>query len=479
MMKRLKRLLLAALLPFIPVYVLSVPTAKYEDPVVMQHAVDNTPPPPDLSEFIQRLPPLGRPLRCACPCVGIDGCGRAIHAMGIQSFANNIYDLEPGYAQVLLNHLVELGMRIEDVKLNLGPLKGDLLRKALSEIELPVDLLVCGPPCPPWAGQGCHNSFKDCRAKVFMRIILWVIFLARCGGLLIVIIENVPGVLHSHGGLESPMDRFLRILREHAPSFEWAVDTLELVHYGRPQTRRRVFLRGLRKLIASCVPRPLRPFGQTSLRHVLARLPNTRREDFTQQQQGNIAAYENRIRAEVENGKMSLSDICVVAPDRQQDSGSFAGEITINNAPTLTTQNGDLFILSVRDVIHNTPDAARDFFRVFAPPERLSLSGFPPQIAMDLGRRLTMKASGNAYPPALILACLYPMIRALAESTVDLTIWPPPDLPAALPSDEIRAVNRKLTARGRIANRQKFASAQLKARRRRAKQNRRKHSDSD
>ena len=73
----------------------------------------------------------------------------------------------------------------------------------MSALKLPVDLLVVGPPCPPWAGQGNHQAMNDPRAKVFVQVILWIIHLAYCGGLLCFIVENVPGVLKSDHGLDS------------------------------------------------------------------------------------------------------------------------------------------------------------------------------------------------------------------------------------------------------------------------------------
>jgi len=36
------------------------------------------PPPLDLKEYAADIPEMGRPLRIAMPCVGIDGCGEAL-----------------------------------------------------------------------------------------------------------------------------------------------------------------------------------------------------------------------------------------------------------------------------------------------------------------------------------------------------------------------------------------------------------------
>ena len=90
----------------------------------------------------------------ASPCVGIHGCGYALSAMGVPADSNNIFDLEPGYMAHLWQHLRAMGM--ESIKLHLGWKLGDLLKFDLRQLELPVDFLVSGPPCPP--GQARANG---------------------------------------------------------------------------------------------------------------------------------------------------------------------------------------------------------------------------------------------------------------------------------------------------------------------------------
>ena len=441
----------------------AVVTSEYESLEDMQRAIDLTPPPWDLKRFLQSLPPLGRPLRCAAPCIGIDGCGAAMQIMGLAPCEMvNVYDLEEGYRQTLFNHLLELGMKSVNIRLNLGEQAGDLLRANLADLELPVDMLVCGPPCPPWAGQGNHHSCRDERAKVFMAIIEWIVFLASCGGLLCCVVENVTGMLCSYGGIEPAMDKFIRILREHVPFFDWCVDTLKLVNYTCPQTRVRVFLRGIRKTVIAFVPKPLPPFGKRKLRDALAKLPHTPRHCFSTQQQDNIKVFEAKIRSLVQAGRLYMEDLCVVPPDRQDGLG-YPQKMTVNNCPTFTCHNFDLLVLSVHDVVHDVPDASREFFRILSPPERLTLQGFPAKMAATLGKTLTYKASGNAYPPPLMLACLYPMMAAIGSSSINLQLWPPSDLPKLLPDPQLVRLRRLLLARGRIVNRNKFAAAKHKA----------------
>ena len=92
-----------------------------------------------------------------------------------------------------------------------------------------VDLVCAGPPCPPWAGQGCKKGMKDKRAQVFFRIIIWAIVLIRCRGLVALVLENVYGILTQHKGRDCAMNHFLDILKHFCPEFVFRVDTLKLI----------------------------------------------------------------------------------------------------------------------------------------------------------------------------------------------------------------------------------------------------------
>ena len=439
-------------------------TLAHTDPLAtLQDMIDKTPPVPDLSTFFEAIPPLGRTLRCACPCIGINGCGQALRCMAVPTETINAYDLESGYRQCLVQQLTDMGMELAhiDMHLKLGKTAGDILRVGLESLTLPVDMLICGPPCPPWAGQGKHLNLKDKKAKVFMRIILWIVVLAHSGGLLCVIVENVKGVLSSYAGMESAMSRFLRILRRFVPFFDWRVDTLDLRDYMFPQSRVRTFLRGLRTCVATSVPPPLPPFGRRQLIDCLGPFPHSPRASFSPQQQENIRVYERKIIDLVNAGKLCRDDIVVIAPDRQ-DGLTYSQSLTKNCAPTFTTQNHGYMVLSVSDIVDMVPDDRRKFFRQFTESERLTLQGFPASFLLQLGKKLTRFASGNAYPPALIVAALYPMLKAISKSGMDLTKWP--DAAAPLQDDLIVQVQRQLNARGRIVCKRKAATNAKKKR---------------
>ena len=131
------------------------------------------------------------------------------------------------------------------------------------------------------------------------------------GGLLLVCLENVKGILKEQEGL-SVMHMFQTTLETCIPEFIWRVDTLALHQYMCPQTRVRVFLRGIRRVVSSCVPAPLPPWGSRPLREALARdVAPTPREKLSAPQQANLLVRDEIILSSnpVANPKAKLNPI--------------------------------------------------------------------------------------------------------------------------------------------------------------------------
>jgi site-specific DNA-cytosine methylase len=278
-------------------------------------------------------------------------------------------------------------------------------------------------PSMGWTRQALQPFW----AKVFLRILQWVVYFIKCAGLIGVILENVVGIRTRREGRESVMDVFERALNKWCPEFCWRVDQLALVDYMCPQSRVRVFLRGMRRCIASPCPPCLKPFGSRFLRSALGKFGHTPRSSLCENQQQNLICMEAKIRQQVLDGKLQLEDVVVVSVDRGQGL-TYPQHISVNVAPTFTTSNSSLFVLSVRGVVDKTPDDQREFFRKFRNSERLALQGFPPDIVFQLSPELAMFAAGNAYPVPLIIATLHPMLHALSLSKVNLASWPPAEL---------------------------------------------------
>jgi hypothetical protein len=219
--------------------------------------------------------------------------------------------------------------------------------------------------------------------QVFVRVLQWIYYFVHCAGLLAVILENVLGITWSQGGVEPPIRTFLRVVEACIPEFHWSVDVLHLTDYLQPHTRVRVFLRGCRKVFCTRVPPALKPFGSRTLRECLGAYPHTPRSHYSQNQQINLLVYEANIKDMVKDGTLSLDDVVIVAADRAEGL-TYRQQMTVNVCPTLTCHNTYLTVLSVKDVVLDTPVAQREFFRKLHDCERLGLQGLPPWLIRSL-----------------------------------------------------------------------------------------------
>ena len=390
--------------------------------ITATHAVEDA----DWSRYLPAISSLGRPLRIATPCAGIDGCGHALSHMGPAVTTETVlcYDIEPRYTTYLEDHLMNMGMSSEAVgrALHVGKVAGDLLRVPLEHIaSIPVDILCSGPPCPPWATQGKRGSLRDPRARVFVRLLEWAIVMIKCCGLLICVLENVIGITQWQGNDPPVIGAFLEALEQACPEFHWGYEVLHARLYKLPQRRTRVFIKGVRRCLMNCVPKALPAFGSGCLADILGDFPNMERSSLCTNQQVNLEAFENKIRKMYEERHVGLDDIAVVSLDRAANK-TYAQRVIANVLPTLTTNSTALTFLSVKDVVEQTPDTQRVLFRKVHAEEKLQAQGFPKEAAHKLSHAACTKAAGNAYPVPLIAAVLHPMIAELAAFS--LREWP-------------------------------------------------------
>eukprot|EP00435_Cladocopium_sp_Y103_P011248 s3540_g2.t3 len=130
----------------------------------------------------------------------------------------------------------------------LGPTQGDLLRLDLSKLPA-VDVLIAGPPCPPWSSAGSRKGTKDPRAEVFWRVIDLIAELVRRPGddsLRCFVLENVEGIKFDTPGGRG-IDEVLRRLRESVPAFKIRIYDMNSQDYSLPQSRARVYIVGVHK----------------------------------------------------------------------------------------------------------------------------------------------------------------------------------------------------------------------------------------
>ena len=309
---------------------------------------------------------------------------------------------------------------------------------------------------------------KDPRARVFFRILKWVLFFILCGGLMGCIIENVLGMTFLRNCFEPAIEQFLRILRTAAPEFHWSHSVLEAVQYQLPQTRVRVFLCGIRKAIVDSIPPPLDGFGKRPLRLALGVFPPMVRENLTDAQQTNLMKAEETIGDMLAAGKLQEHDLIVFSVDRGAGD-SFQQHLAINVAPTMTTHNQYLMVIEAGDVLHNVPDSQRRYFRLLKETERLTFQGFPADVVLHLkSGSLARKAAGNAYPPPLIAAVAWPMVKAISAWGVSVASWPPSDM-IALDDEKVKRLQRlesMCKAPPRVAKEKAKRKAKAKAKKR-------------
>lgn len=108
------------------------------------------PEPPDWRLHLEegtRLPKLQRPLNVSCPCIGMGNAGRALAMMGVKYNLVNSCDLLP----YLEGPLKQLEGSTEGVALGE---EGDIMSMDVGKLDVPTDMLVAGPPCPPFASNG-------------------------------------------------------------------------------------------------------------------------------------------------------------------------------------------------------------------------------------------------------------------------------------------------------------------------------------
>ena len=97
---------------------------------------------------------------------------------------------------------------------------------------------------------------RDARAGVFVRMIEWAIVMIKCCGLLVCILENVLGIAQSQN--DDLIYAFLESLQKACPEFHWDWEVMKTLGYKLPQTRVRVFIKGVRKSVMPHVPKALR-----------------------------------------------------------------------------------------------------------------------------------------------------------------------------------------------------------------------------
>ena len=140
--------------------------------------------------------------------------------------------------------------------------RGDILNTPMSDFP-DANVLVAGPPCPPWSALGKRAIHEDARAHPFDQVINIMVELNNrrraCHGhldgdgqlgdrLLFFVLENVTGIAFKQNAGASELDRVCASMKQRLGA-DWMVRPMELnaLHYGLPQSRPRIYIVG-RKL---------------------------------------------------------------------------------------------------------------------------------------------------------------------------------------------------------------------------------------
>jgi site-specific DNA-cytosine methylase len=114
-------------------------------------------------------------------------------------------------------------------------------------VRLDTGLLCGGPPCQPWSQSGQRRGARDERD-----LMGWVPELVGRLAPEAFMFENVPGLL-SAGNADYLRQLVERLRRPQGPRYGVAIALLNAADFGVPQTRRRIFIVGLRERSNACV----------------------------------------------------------------------------------------------------------------------------------------------------------------------------------------------------------------------------------
>ncbi|CAE7550199.1 ngoPIIM [Symbiodinium sp. CCMP2592] len=301
---------------------------------------------------------LGRPLRVTEPCVGLGGLRRLCELSGSQYLSTQGFDTEASLLPYY-NNLQRFCGASGVQALRLGT-DGDV-EKVNPESLLPVEAIVAGPPCQPWAGTGQQQGTADARASVMDVCIGWIIAQAWQGQLLAFAVENSPRLRGT-----PYLRELLQRLRACIPMFAVSVEVHDLCQLC-PQHRERLWIRGLRRdclrgLPGLPPPLSMKDLGgkvKVPLETVLVEkhgdgkvLKPTDPGSLCPNMQCNLAAYLSRVQGDIENGK--AGEIAVIELDRNPLK-DFGGGIVYDGTPPLRTKGPKLWLLRTQDVKEKRP----------------------------------------------------------------------------------------------------------------------------
>ena len=324
-------------------------------------------------------------LRVLLPCAGWDAPCQALQHMKIPFVVAGAWEIDENCGMILKKvHGIKPHEKLPS-QFHLGR-AGDVTKVKVRSLP-DADLLVAGPPCPPFSSIGKGGLFSDPRSDVFMAILRWIRHLAgkslRC-----FVLENVMGMLRrSKDGGQSPADRVMQKLRSTLG--DWHIECRRMDSACTGQHRNRIYIVGVRCTIpASSVLLPAPRLPQQTLADIVYRnVPNTPLSELSAGQRSNLKKYMLALAGEAKGMK---GRIVALEIDRNPDKKWGARVARNGLCMCLRSGHDRIFLLSLGE-------ASPRVRRLLTPAEGALLQGMRPDIfPKAFLRRHAFRGLGNA-----------------------------------------------------------------------------------
>jgi len=379
--------------------------------------------------LIGSLPPLHRKLRLALPCIGLDALGVGLRALGWHDFElKYACDVDPKLLAGLLAVHGPIGLGGPGVAI--GHSVGNLLLMDVRPWER-VDIVVAGPPCPPWSSIGLRHSAADPREQVFQKVTECIIHQGQlgCYGFIVEMVTGMDSRSVSCGG-ETYYAAWREQLRREAPMFTvycWHMETSDYL----PQHRARLYTVGIHRdaLLGRHVSPPLPPLvPPVALEAMLHKgLRRIDEDSLSPQHRANLAAAK-----------------LIIARHRQSKSGATGlGApmvcLAVDRCPEKTwglPMRFDGLVCTLRtcnEMIWLYKDGRNgvEWSRCLHPVERLTLQGFPAELAECFSKIDLLRVSGNSFSVPVVTAVFRQWLSVIATPSVLGVMGPPLPLKSA------------------------------------------------
>ena len=358
-------------------------------------------------------------------CAGASTASLALQYLIGQSWVHLVgaYDVDP--------KLRRFACRVHDAaehhSYHFGQSDGNILRLDPKRM-MTTDVLVAGPPCPPFSRLGSRKSFEDSRAAVFWKVVDIIADQANRGIMVFFILENVEGFCQKpQGAVSSPLQVVLAELRDVLPKgwvLEWRV--LNSLDFGLPQSRKRVYITGRydhpgdgEHLMR------LQRFRHPPTLGSLIDASDTVSKQYTAIQNRNVADWKDKLQTSMmdvgRRGQYAAVDYSRTPSGRT----AWGGSAVPDRCECLTASGPSLHVFALGYGRGQLP-----LDRCLRPAERAALQGFPVSWARLLDSEIDAKRIfGNAMSVPVLGSVLASLLTWWKRTVLDLPMYPSIDAP--------------------------------------------------